>query len=95
LEEVLLKLFEFSVTGSIPDSSVERRVIEEGWQMDHGELVRRIDPQIAENPDEGEALEGLLVETGGGQAPMLPRTAAKLFRMLRRLGRQGFTSFIE
>jgi hypothetical protein len=36
-----------------------------------------------------------LVPPPGHTAPRLPRTAAKLWRMLRRLRQQGFTSFIE
>lgn len=32
---------------------------------------------------------------GAGEQPKLPRTATKVFTMLRRLRRQGFTSFIE
>jgi 5-methylcytosine-specific restriction protein B len=40
---------------------------------------------------------GLLIRTDGGEerSARLPRTAAKLWRMRRRLERQGFTSFIE
>lgn len=39
---------------------------------------------------------GKLKWTGEGEAaPALPRSAAKLWRMLRRLRRQGFTAFIE
>ncbi|MGK3964073.1 EVE domain-containing protein [Sorangium sp. So ce118] len=40
---------------------------------------------------------GLLVRSAGEEerAALLPRTAAKLWRMQRRLQRQGFTSFIE
>jgi 5-methylcytosine-specific restriction endonuclease McrBC GTP-binding regulatory subunit McrB len=97
LEEVLLKLFDFTVTGNIPDSTVDRRSIEEMWRMEQGELLRVTQPQIAkasEDEDSGDVSVGETKQDGGG-APLLPRTAAKLYRMLRRLNRQGFTSFIE
>lgn len=97
LEEVLLKLFDFAVTGSIPDSTVGRRAIEEMWRMEQGELLRVSKPQISRAPEEETTdeidTEGTKFEREG--APQLPRTAAKLYRMLRRLNRQGFTSFIE
>lgn len=52
------------------------------------------------NVDGYELIEGVLRPRGGdGDAPPalphLPRSAAKVWRMLRRLRQQGFTSFIE
>ncbi len=49
---------------------------------------------------ETKALDGCRLARGrlsaaGGEEPLLPRTAAKLWRMRRRLGVQGFVSFIE
>jgi hypothetical protein len=35
------------------------------------------------------------LRAAGGQSPVLPRTAAKLWRMQRRLRANGFVSFIE
>ena len=35
------------------------------------------------------------LHSAGGEAPLLPRTAAKLWRMQKRLRANGFVSFIE
>lgn len=58
-------------------------------------------PEAALDPDlpfDGWLLDGDRLQPppdGALDAPVLPRTAAKLWRMQQRLRRQGFTSFIE
>jgi 5-methylcytosine-specific restriction enzyme B len=59
---------------------------------------------VATTPSTDDALHGWLIRggrlapdarSGRTAMPLLPRTAAKLWRMIRRLRQQGFTSFIE
>lgn len=51
-----------------------------------------MDPPV---PYDGWALDDGVLRAKSGAAPRFPRSAAKLWRMLRRLRQQGFTSFIE
>lgn len=77
-----------------------------GTQQELGELLTRLfaicinpdDPKSAPPIDQWEPLHDALLPRQADQKPMrpkLPRSAAKLWRMHRRLIQQGFVSFIE
>ena len=84
LEDLLDRLFAFAVLGEEPaDRDVERLAKEDGWRLMSGGRLTN------ENPSRTEE------EAETPYQPVLPRTAAKLWRMRNRLVQQGFTSFIE
>lgn len=83
IEDVLFDLLALAVDPSVARDSSSRnasRVDRLAWKVDRGRLV----PATVESRAGPEAPD-----------PDLPRMAAKLWRMLDRLHRQGFTSFIE
>ncbi len=92
LESLLERLFNFAVHGG------ERRrgdtdVALDEWTVEHGRLTPTRKTTTEESGSENE------VDAGDGAAegpdPEFPRTAAKIWRMLRRLRQRGFTAFIE
>jgi len=86
LQEILERLFGFAIE---PMRDAEASWQDhERWRLEAGRLV----------PDDGGGQPAPEDGEGSGtrpRTPFLPRTAAKLHRMLNRLERQGFTSFIE
>ena len=103
LESLLERLFNFAVHGS------ERRrgdtdVSLDDWTVVNGRLTSKrraasstdVPAETSQSDADGSADE---TDAGVGAAegpdPEFPRTAAKIWRMLRRLRQRGFTSFIE
>jgi 5-methylcytosine-specific restriction enzyme B len=86
LEVILDRLLAFAVRGVEPtDADVALVRVDQGLELTGAQLRRKMDA-------------GLATSTAGemeASQPFLPRTAGKLFRMRRRLLRQGFASFLE
>ena len=107
LEDLLRHLFDFAVHGRDRGPRRSDAVRLDGWSVEDGRLT----PGDESEPDEPEASEsdtggsqtanaepvseGAVATHGHGRTPVFPRTAGKIWRMLRRLEQRGFSSFIE
>lgn len=88
LEPVLDRLFFFALEGEDRGTRTEPLRLD-GWISVKGRLEPN--PATASSSD----AEDTPNNSRSASNPVFPRTAAKLYRMLRRLNDQGFTSFIE
>lgn len=92
LDEVLRDLFAFAVDFNAPDGVANEL---DSWHFDGDWLVRAQQPAAgSETPDTDTATTDP-APPGSTTAPLLPRSASKLWRMRRRLAQLGFTSFVE
>ncbi len=82
LEPILRRLFRFAVQGRDVAQGDAKHLKLDNWKVENGRLVSASDDPSAP-------------EGGDVNHPTYPRTAAKTWRMLRRLNQRGFTSFIE
>ena len=99
LEPLLGRLFNFAVYGSNHSAKGDQRPELKDWRVVDGRLTTRTRIQ----PTSGDASPENVSRTpeperepnAGGESPVFPRTGAKIWRMLDRLQKRGFTSFIE
>ena len=75
LEDLLMRLFTFALSGLAGDTTLDADAILTQWRDQGGQIVT--EPMITPP-----------------RTARLPRTAAKLWRMVRRLRQQGFTAFV-
>lgn len=86
LETILDRLLAFAVRGlDATDADVAQVRADQSLELSGEQLRRKVGAAGAVGAD----------GDGETEQPLLPRTAGKLFRMRRRLLRQGFTSFLE
>ncbi len=75
LEDLLIHLFTFALSGSAGGTMIDADAILTQWRDQGGQIVAE-------------------PTTAPSRTARLPRTAAKLWRMFRRLRQQGFTAFV-
>ena len=75
LEDLLIHLFTFALSGSAGGTTIDADAILTQWRDQGGQIVAE-------------------PTTAPSRTARLPRTAAKLWRMFRRLRQQGFTAFV-
>lgn len=99
LEPILGRFFNFAVYGSNHSAKGDQHPELKDWRVVEGRLTTRTRSQ----PTSGDASPENVNTTpepeqepsAGGELPIFPRTGAKIWRMLDRLQKRGFTSFIE
>ncbi len=88
LERILERMFHFAVYGSRPSTAGRARADRADWRVTNGHLER-----VPASGSSGDA--GSPTEADPDADVVLPRTGAKIWRMLKLLEQRGFTSFIE
>lgn len=99
LEPLLKRLFNFAVYGSNHNAKGDQHPELKDWRVVEGRLTARTRSQ----PTSGDASPENVNTTpeperepsAGDEFPVFPRSGAKIWRMLDRLQKRGFTSFIE
>jgi hypothetical protein len=92
LQPTLDALFAFAILGAAPsDRDVDTLRSDSDWVVERGGRLAR--PGQEAEPEGGLAADDEVPSRV--TLPAYPRTAAKLFRMRRRLRQQGFAAFIE
>ena len=99
LESLLGRLFNFAVYGSNHSAKGIQHPELKDWKVVEGRLTTRTRSQPTSGNPSPENVnttpEPEQEPSAGGEPPVFPRTGAKIWRMLDRLQKRGFTSFIE
>ena len=99
LESLLGRLFNFAVYGSNHSAKGRQHLELKDWKVVEGRLTTRTRSQATSGNASPENVnmtpEPEQEPSAGGEPPVFPRTGAKIWRMLDRLQKRGFTSFIE
>ena len=99
LESLLGRLFNFAVYGPDRSAKGDQNPKLQDWRVVAGRLTTRTrSPPTSgkASPETGDTTpEPEQEPSAGGEPPVFPRTGAKIWRMLDRLQKRGFTSFME
>ena len=99
LESLFRRLFNFAVYGPDHGAKGDQSPELKDWRVVEGRLTKRTGSQPSSgnaNPEIGDTTpEPDQVPSPDGETPVFPRTGAKIWRMLDRLQKRGFTSFME